>query len=71
AVLDLKLFVLAYSVLGAIFLFPLAISLLVMNNRRDWISAPFRNRTPTNVVLAMTALFFVVYGVLEIRSRMI
>jgi Mn2+/Fe2+ NRAMP family transporter len=47
-----------YAVIGATFIPFLAIALLVVNGRSDWVGKEFRNRPATVVVLVATLMFF-------------
>ena len=47
-----------YAVIGATFIPFLAIALLVLNGRSDWVGKEFRNRPATVVVLVATLAFF-------------
>jgi hypothetical protein len=49
---------LTYAVLGSLFVPLLAATLLMMNNRRQWVGAELRNGWLTNVVLVATLVFF-------------
>ncbi len=49
---------LAYAVLGSLFMPLLALTLLILNNRRDWVGDRFRNGWAANAVLGFTLLFF-------------
>jgi len=49
---------LVYGVFGALFLPLLALTLLVMNNRRDWVGDGFITPGTVNVILAAGLLFF-------------
>lgn len=51
-----------YAVLGAFFMPLLALTLLVMNNRRAWVGDDYRNGRLVNAVLAATLLFFAYAG---------
>ena len=51
-----------YAVLGSFFMPLLALTLLIMNNRRDWVAAEFRNGFLVNIFLLMTLAFFVWQG---------
>lgn len=51
-----------YAVLGSFFMPLLALTLLIMNNRRDWVAAEFRNGLLVNIFLLMTLAFFVWQG---------
>jgi Mn2+/Fe2+ NRAMP family transporter len=57
---------LLFGVLGSLFLPLLSLTLLILNNRRDWVGDRFRNRLPSNVILLLTLLFF---GFLAITSQ--
>ena len=48
-----------YSLLGAVVMPLLALALLILNNRTDWIGREYRNRPLTNVVLVAILAFFV------------
>ncbi|MCG8407273.1 MAG: Nramp family divalent metal transporter [Phycisphaerales bacterium] len=52
----------AYAVLGACFMPLLALTLLVLNNRRDLVTPRFCNGWLTNMMLAATLLFFLYHG---------
>lgn len=52
----------AYAIVGATFLPLLALALLILNGRRAWVGARFRNRWPTALTLTATIVFFVVAG---------
>lgn len=64
---SLKQIQVAYAVLGAMFMPLLAVTLLLMNNRRDWVGE-FRNNWLTNLVLVGTLLFFAYQGVSELLT---
>jgi Mn2+/Fe2+ NRAMP family transporter len=49
---------LLFGVLGSLFLPLLSLTLLILNNRRDWIGDRFRNRLASNAVLLLTLVFF-------------
>ncbi|MCB9851975.1 MAG: Nramp family divalent metal transporter [Phycisphaerales bacterium] len=53
---------LAYAVLGAFFMPLLALTLLIMNNRRAWVGDRFRSGWLINALLAATLIFFAVVG---------
>jgi Mn2+/Fe2+ NRAMP family transporter len=59
---------LTYGVIGALFLPVLALTLLIMNNRRQWVGSDFRTPWPINVILAGGLAFFAYVGGLEIRD---
>lgn len=49
---------LTYGVLGSLFLPLLALTLLIMNNRRSWVGSNFLNPLWINVLLTVTLAFF-------------
>ncbi|MFQ5491591.1 MAG: Nramp family divalent metal transporter [Phycisphaerae bacterium] len=53
---------LAYAVLGSLFMPLLALTLLIMNNRTDWVGRDLRNGWPTNLMLVATLAFFAFVG---------
>lgn len=53
---------LAYAVLGSLFMPLLALTLLIMNNRRDWVGRRFCSGWLTNAVLIVTVAFFAYVG---------
>lgn len=53
---------LTYAVLGAMFMPLLALTLLLMNNRTDWVGVRFRSRWAINVLLVATLVFFAYLG---------
>lgn len=46
-----------YAVIGALFIPMLALALLILNGRQDWVG-PLKNRKPTSAMLILTLLFF-------------
>jgi Mn2+/Fe2+ NRAMP family transporter len=59
---------LAFGLTGALLLPLLALTLLIMNNRREWVGEEFRSGILINAVLAVTLVFFVYVGVSEIQQ---
>src|SRR5262249_60991589 len=59
---------LVFGITGAMLLPLLALTLLLMNNRRDWVGEDFRSSAWINAVLAVTLLFFVYVGAREIQQ---
>jgi Mn2+/Fe2+ NRAMP family transporter len=59
---------LAFGVTGAMLLPLLALTLLMMNNRRAWVGDAFRSGVLINTVLAVALMFFGYMGVREIRQ---
>ncbi len=49
---------LAYAVVGSLFMPLLALTLLILNNRRGLVGSSFKNGVVTNLVLAATVAFF-------------
>jgi hypothetical protein len=47
-----------YAIIGATFIPFLALALLILNGRADWVGAQFRNRPSTVVILVATLAFF-------------
>jgi Mn2+/Fe2+ NRAMP family transporter len=62
---------LIYAVLGALFMPLLALTLLLLNNRRDWVGRRFKNGRLTNGLLLITMLFFLYLGAREILGRLV
>ncbi|MGE3800425.1 MAG: Nramp family divalent metal transporter [Candidatus Kapaibacterium sp.] len=52
----------AYAVLGALFMPLLALTLLLMNNRTDWVGSRFRNTFFLNAILIVTLVLFLYIG---------
>jgi hypothetical protein len=57
---------LAFGLTGALLLPLLALTLLIMNNRQQWVGAEFRTGLALNIVLASALLFFAAAGGREI-----
>ena len=57
---------LAYAVLGALFMPLVALTLLILNNRRALVGPRFRNSILVNVLLVVTLAFFAYLGMREI-----
>ncbi len=49
---------LAYAVLGSVFMPLLALTLLIMNNRREWVGKELRSHPALNALLVLTLGFF-------------
>lgn len=64
--LSLRAVQLSYAVLGALFMPFLALTLLIMNNRADWVGQGFRNGPLINLILVATLLFFGCQGYEEV-----
>jgi Mn2+/Fe2+ NRAMP family transporter len=58
----------AYSLLGAIVMPLLALALLILNGRSDWVGRPFRNRPLTVAVLVAVLLFFAYAAYVTMRT---
>jgi Mn2+/Fe2+ NRAMP family transporter len=59
-----------YAVVGALFMPLLALCLLYLNGRTDWVGARLRNRPATAAVLLATLVMFVVFGYFDLRRRL-
>ena len=57
---------LAFGLTGAMLLPLLALTLLLMNNREEWVGKRFRNGPALNIVLSAALVFFLFVGVREI-----
>lgn len=62
---------LAYTVLGSLFMPLLAMTLLMMNNRIEWVGRDFRNGLLTNTVLVATLVFFGYVGYIKIAEQFV
>lgn len=62
------LLVVAFTILGSLFIPFLAATLLYLNNRVRWTSPVTHNRPLTNIALACVLLVFVVVGAIEVLS---
>ena len=60
---------LTYAVLGSLFMPLLALTLLIMNNRKEWIGNSFRSGVITNTVLVFTLSFFVYVGYTQVAEN--
>jgi Mn2+/Fe2+ NRAMP family transporter len=59
---------LAYAIMGALFMPLLALTLLIMNNRQDWVGNRFRNGWLINVLLVVTLVLIAAFGILQLRG---
>lgn len=59
-----------YAVVGALFLPMLALVLLILNGRKDWVGKAFKNSLATSIVLVAIILFFLFAGCLEVRRKL-
>jgi Mn2+/Fe2+ NRAMP family transporter len=59
---------LAFGLTGAMLLPLLALTLLLMNNREEWVGARFRNSLALNIVLAAALVFFLAVGVRDLTK---
>ena len=55
-------------VLGALFMPLLAIALLILNGRSDWVGQKLRNRPLTAIVLVMTVLLLIAAFCFHVRT---
>ena len=60
----------AYAVVGAAFIPMLAVALLVLNGRSEWVTARYKNSLVTTLVLTATLLFFVAAAGMEIYKTL-
>ncbi len=60
---------LTYSVMGALFMPMLALTLLLMNNRSGWVGARFKNGWAINLLLIITLGVFFYFGILKIVKQ--
>jgi len=61
------LLVVAFTILGSLFIPFLAATLLYLNSRVRWPSPVAHNSTATNIVLAFVLILFLILGAIEIR----
>lgn len=61
---------LSHAVLGALFMPLLAVTLLLLNNRTDWVGERFRNRWGSNLLLSLTLLTFALIGLGDLVARL-
>lgn len=59
---------LAYAVMGAAFMPLLALTLLLLNNRENWVGRPFKNNWLINLLLIFTLLIFAIFGTLQVMG---
>ena len=64
--LSVKQIQLAYAVMGALFMPLLALTLLLMNNRTDWVGTNFKNGWFANLLLVITLAVFLYLGITKI-----
>jgi len=57
-----------YAIFGALFMPMLALVLLILNGKKDWVGQ-FRNRPTTVGVLVATLLLFLFFGYLELQKQ--
>jgi hypothetical protein len=58
----------AYSIIGAIVMPLLAVALVILNGRSDWVGQQHRNRPITVVVLIAILLFFIYAAYMTIQT---
>lgn len=63
--LPVKRIQLLYAIFGAFFMPLLALTLLILNNRRDWVGDRFKSGWIINLMLGLTLLFFGALGAQE------
>jgi Mn2+/Fe2+ NRAMP family transporter len=59
-----------YAVFGALFMPLLAVTLLLLNGRSDWVGPRLRNRPLTTALLAATVVLFLLFGYRELRAQL-
>ena len=59
---------LIYAVFGSMFMPLLALTLLIMNNRADWVGKQYKNHVFINFVLGFILLFFLFLGIRKLIS---
>jgi hypothetical protein len=57
-----------YSLVGAFFLPLLALALLILNGRADWVGEKLRNRSGSVLALGLTIVFFLTAFFLSIET---
>jgi Mn2+/Fe2+ NRAMP family transporter len=62
--------IIAYTIIGSLFVPFLAATLLYLNNRVPWTSPVPRNRWTTNLLLAAIVVLFIAIGLQEVRSAL-
>jgi Mn2+/Fe2+ NRAMP family transporter len=62
---------LSYGVIASFFMPLLALTLLIMNNREDWVGREFRSGWVINTILATAVLFFGYLGAGELWSALV
>ena len=59
-----------YAIFGALFVPLLAVTLLLLNGRTDWVGRKMRNGPVTTFLLAATVVLFVFFGYLQVRGSL-
>ena len=59
-----------YAVFGALFMPLLALTLLYLNGRVDWVGPRFRNGAVITVLLAAIVVLFLFFGALQLRAQL-
>ena len=59
-----------YAVFGALFMPLLAMTLLFLNGRSDWVGQRLRNRPTTTFLLAGTVVLFLYFGYRQLRAQL-
>jgi Mn2+/Fe2+ NRAMP family transporter len=59
-----------YAVFGALFMPLLAVTLLLLNGRSDWVGPRFRNRPLTTTLLVATVALFFYFGYRQLRAQL-
>jgi Mn2+/Fe2+ NRAMP family transporter len=66
--LSVKQMQLAYAIMGAIFMPLVALTLLIMNNRQEWVGTDFRSGWLINLLLVATLVLFALFGALQLAG---
>jgi len=61
---------LLYAIMAALFMPMLAFTLLILNNRRDWVGERFRSPLVLNLLLVATLVYFAWTGIREMKTRL-
>jgi hypothetical protein len=59
-----------YAIFGALFMPLLAMALLLLNGRSDWVGRRLQNRPTTTAILAGTVVLFLYFGYRQLRAQL-
>ncbi|MBX3412356.1 MAG: Nramp family divalent metal transporter [Pirellulales bacterium] len=68
--LSVKMVQYVYAVLGGLFIPLVALTLLLLNNRGDWVGREFKNGWFINALLVATLAFFAYVGIVELLEQL-